>query len=115
MSDTAIYHSAAALIEEQFEMELPPMAEGQEDELLKAMKAALTKRLIYMADHEPEHLKWVLYRIDVSEQKVLAILAEMPLYEAMEKVAGLIIERQIEKAITRRQYSKGGGDLSFDL
>jgi hypothetical protein len=115
MPDITIYQSALSLIGEQFEIELPAEVQQEEDLLLKALKGALAKRLIYLVDHEPEHLKWVLYRIDVNEQKVLTILAEQPLYEAMEMVADLIIQRQIEKAITRREYSKGSGDLSFDL
>ena len=113
--DIDIYRSAAAAIDEQFEMELVNTALPDEQEMLQQMRQALAKRLEFLLSHDPEHLKWILYRIDISEQKVLEILAHNVTDKAVLLIADLIIERQVQKAITRRQYSKGNGEMSFDL
>lgn len=50
----------------------------------------------------------VLYRIDVAEEKAIVALAENAQKEsAGETLARLIIERQLEKVITRRKYRNG--------
>lgn len=114
MTDIAIVQDTVGRIAEQFEMPNLPQATDA-DAFLKKLHRELSERIAYMLEHESEHLKWVLYRIDINEQKVLSILAEQPLYEAVESIAQLIIDRQIQKSITRKQYSTGNGDLSFDI
>ena len=115
MEDLSIYQDASLKIQEQFEtgIELPQGLEQQE--YLQQLRKILAERIAYMLEHERDHLKWVLYRIDVNEQKVLQKLAEQPLHEAVESIADLIIERQVQKAITRRQYPQGNGEMNFDI
>lgn len=48
-----------------------------------------------------------LYRIDVSEQKLKTLLQQNPGKNAGEIIAGLIIERLLQKIKTRRQYNQG--------
>lgn len=49
----------------------------------------------------------ILYRIDISQEKAMAALAENFQKEtAGETLAGLIIERQLQKIETRRKYRK---------
>jgi hypothetical protein len=45
----------------------------------------------------------IFYRIDINESKVkLAFTADKPAWE----IAGLIIERELKKVATRREYSR---------
>lgn len=49
----------------------------------------------------------ILYRIDIAQEKAMAALAENAKIEsAGETLARLIIDRQLEKVITRRKYRK---------
>jgi len=57
-----------------------------------------------LLDSDIQGLLSLLYRIDVSEQKVKTILATVNPGEMAEQIAVLIIERQIQKINTRRKY-----------
>jgi len=57
-----------------------------------------------LLDSDIEGLLSLLYRIDVSEQKVKAILATANQGDMAKKIAVLIIERQIQKIISRMKY-----------
>ena len=70
-------------------------------ELLKEKLAAYINHLI-QADFEK--LVSLLYRIDVSENKLKYLLNENPGEDAGKIIAGLIIERQMQKIKFRRQY-----------
>ena len=53
------------------------------------------------------HLYQVLYRIDVKEEKVRNAFSDNPLAEvAAERIATLIIDRQLEKMKWRQKYSQ---------
>lgn len=72
------------------------------DELI----SALSRRIEVMLDKEPELLFSTLYRLDVLEHKINAVLhssSEPPAHG----LARLIVERQIEKTKTRGQWHKG--------
>jgi dephospho-CoA kinase len=73
------------------------------------MRAILIHEVDYLIGHEQEKLMWILYRIDVPEQKLRQAIAEST-ENAAEVIADMIIQRQIEKAETRAKYSSGGGD-----
>ncbi|MDX2003093.1 MAG: hypothetical protein SFW35_11710 [Chitinophagales bacterium] len=107
-----VQQSAALKICQDFGMEL---ISPSETDYLAVLKSVLVNRLSDLIQYDNEKLKWILYRIDVSEKKVLTLLAENPLQEALEGIADLIIERQIEKAISRQQHSSGEADLEMDI
>ena len=48
----------------------------------------------------------LLYRIDVSEPKLKQLLQQNPEVEAGKIIAALIIERQLQKIKTRRQFNQ---------
>ncbi len=79
------------------------------------LKKILIKRLEEMIDHEFEKFINVLYRIDVSEYKVKKALTEQPFKAGVEKIAEMIIQRQMQKVITRKQYATQQHDLEFDV
>ncbi len=68
------------------------------------IKSKLTSSINNLLDSDIEGLLSLLYRIDVSEQKVKTILATADQGEMAKKIAALIIERQIQKIITRTKY-----------
>ena len=72
---------------------------------LEDLIKALAERIAYMLDKEPELLFSTLYRLDVLEPKINAVLhssSESP----AEGLARLIVERQIEKSKTRGTWHK---------
>lgn len=66
----------------------------------------LTDEIQYLIDFDLDKLWSVLYRIDVSKQKVKDVLATTPFAQHAQGIALLIIERQQQKIITRKQYKK---------
>jgi len=77
---------------------------------LEDLVNSLAARIALMLDKEPELLFSTLYRLDVLEPKINAVLhssSEPPAYG----LARLIIERQIEKTKTRGQWHKGWEEI----
>lgn len=70
----------------------------------EALLQRLTVEVQYLIDYNLEKLWNVLYRIDVSEKKVRELLANTPYTQHAQGIAQLIIERQQQKIITRKQY-----------
>lgn len=50
----------------------------------------------------------ILYRLDISESKLKQLLADNPDEEAGMIIASLIIERQIQKLISREKFQNKG-------
>lgn len=88
---------------------------GDEQRQLAALKKLLSKRIGEMIDHEFPNFVNALYRMDIDEAKVKQALAKQPFSEALDEVAEMIIQRQIKKIITRKQYSSSSHDLEFDI
>ncbi|HYV95084.1 MAG TPA: hypothetical protein VE978_25135 [Chitinophagales bacterium] len=81
------------------------------ENLLEKIRALLIDRIDFLLDHDFEKLLWILYRIDVSEEKAKAALAVTSEKRPAEVLADMIIERQIEKARTRTEFrNKAAGD-----
>ena len=64
----------------------------------------LTTLISNLLDSDIEGLLSLLYRIDVSEKKVKSILATANQGDMAKKIAVLIIERQIQKIVSRMKY-----------
>lgn len=88
---------------------------GDEATRFRELRKVLIRRIEELIDKDTEKLMWVLYRIDVSEQKVKEALAANTSANHAEVIADLIIARQIEKVKTRAEHSDGGPDWSFDV
>lgn len=107
---------ASLLISEPFELEVELNSDQELTDQLTLLKQALADRIYYLLTHNTDQLKGILYRIDVAEQKVLKIVSELSLEESALAIAGLIIDRQLEKVETRRKYSRGANnELSWDV
>ena len=66
---------------------------------------ALAERVAYMLDKEPELLFSTLYRLDVLEEKINAVLHSSD--DPAHGLARLIVERQMEKLKTRGGWQRG--------
>lgn len=89
-------------------------ATGNEEEQFRAFRALLIRRIDELIHHDFEKLKWILYRIDVSEKKLSDTLKDSEA-DAATIIADLIIQRQIEKAESRKRFEQADNDWSFDV
>jgi hypothetical protein len=87
-------------INKELAIELPERIEL--DELQKQLAGYINN----LIQHHFEQLVSLLYRIDVSETKIKTLLQQQPGEDAAKIIAGLIIERQLEKIKTRRQFNQ---------
>jgi hypothetical protein len=117
MTDTSKenIHEAALIIANELLMD-----EEESDKIVhfneyEAVKQFLADRIKYLLEYEPEKMKNILYRIDVSEQRVLEALANNPIHQAVLIIADLILQREIQKTITRKQYSSQAIDPDLAL
>ena len=105
MNQFEIIKETATIVENDFYLDdlkdnLPQSAEDGCQKILDY----LAKRIAYMLDYEFEQLMQVFYRIDLNEQKVKQAItsADSP----SEKLANLVLEREMQKAQTRLAYKQ---------
>jgi protein involved in sex pheromone biosynthesis len=89
------------------EVDLPARISDQE------LKVRLTAHINHLINHDFEKLVSVLYRIDVSEEKLKTVLKENPDEDAGKIIADLIIERQLQK-INSRKETKSNNNIPDD-
>jgi hypothetical protein len=78
----------------------------QEVPTVETLEALLAERINDMINKDFNVLIQLLYRVDVSESKLRQLLQENTTTDASRTIAGLILERQWQKIITRRKYSQ---------
>lgn len=76
-------------------------------EKLEEFRKYLTEKMKEMLDKNYNLLINTLYRIDISEKKLSQLFAAKNKESIPEKLANLIIERQIEKINFRKRYREG--------
>lgn len=67
---------------------------------------ALIKAINDLILHDFDQLIYILYRLDIPEAKLKALLAEHPQKDAAKMIAALIIERQLQKQQSREKYKQ---------
>lgn len=77
-----------------------------EDLSYEKLKEQLTERLVFMLHYEMEKLMGILYRIDVREKDVKAAFDQNNPKLIAPLLAIAIIERELEKAKSRRDSRK---------
>lgn len=80
--------------------------EGMEDRLLLEL---LTKSIAALLAHPGEKLFQILYRLDVPEKKLQAVLNDLPAGQWPEEIAKLIIDREKEREFWRKRYRSESG------
>ncbi len=102
-------------LSEQFELNEQLLPEKKDsDARFKAFRQLLVERIGELIQKDFDKLKWILYRIDVSEKKLTEALKNTE-GDPAEIIADQIINRQIEKAESRKKFGSGEGDWSFDV
>ncbi len=74
---------------------------------LQQLKEYLTKKISELMDKNFDKLVNTLYRIDVNEEKLQQVFIAKNKNILPESIAGLIIERQLQKIEFRRKYKEG--------
>ncbi len=69
----------------------------------QSLKTLLSNRINDLILHDFNKLVMLLYRIDVSEKKLTALLKENNATDAADIIATLVIERQEEKIKSRQE------------
>ncbi|HMJ45792.1 MAG TPA: hypothetical protein VK498_00585 [Ferruginibacter sp.] len=78
---------------------------GDEEQLKnKILFDKLSAQINDLIINDFERLISLLYRIDVSEKKLKEILKEKTSTDSADLIAGLIIERQIQKIKSRKEF-----------
>jgi hypothetical protein len=85
-------------------------AESTPEELTKK----LSEYINYLIVHDFNQLVSILYRLDVSENKLKQMLQDSSAGDAGNIIAALIIERQLQKIKSRRQYNRRDDTISDD-
>lgn len=105
------------LLAENFEInpKLLPAKTLSEEEQWQQFRTLLILRIEELAERNMEQLMWLLYRIDVNENKLKEELKKYPQDMFASVMADAIIEREKQKAATRKKFSSGGdSNWSFD-
>lgn len=76
------------------------LSPDKRDELKKQLAAYLNELLL----HDFHSLVQLLYRVDVSEKKLKTVLQESPNEDAGNLLAELVIQRQLEKLVTKNRF-----------
>lgn len=70
------------------------------------LEALLAEQLEQMISRDFQQFVLLLYKVDVSEHKIRAVLESDISPDAYRKIAALLIERQQEKIISRKTNTK---------
>lgn len=81
-----------------------PVAPGQGGDGREALLLALKNRVLYLIQHDFNRLMTAMYILDVAEARFKAAMAVPGLDNSAAALAEVILEREIEKAATRRKY-----------
>lgn len=95
------FKEPTTLICQDFELDLPFGKQSYSREEVRNWLANVIARLMH---EDMERLLWILYRLDISEKKAvdalsLSIAPDLAL-------ADLVIERELQKIETRREYKE---------
>ena len=93
------------------------LAEINTDLSVQKRQSLKTKLAVYLNDlllHNFQLLVQLLYRIDVSEQKLKQLLQNNKDTDAAAIIADLIIQRQLEKQKLREQFKSDNTDDNAD-
>ena len=70
----------------------------------EALKQAIIVRVEYLLDKDPNLLFSYLYRLDVLEKDLKFALSNLSSLNAIEQIAQLILDRQLDRLQTRKKY-----------
>ncbi len=74
----------------------------------------LAEHIRFLLNKDFNRLIYILYRVDVPEQKVTETLQNHPEQDAGSTIAGLLLERTLQKAYTRQQSNNSDENIPDD-
>ena len=92
-------------LNEKFELNIPVETTQEQMEIF------LASRINQLIENDFTQLLQILYRIDVSEQKLRSLLKQNTGTDAGRIIAVLIIERQLEKLNSREQFRRNDDNI----
>lgn len=84
------------------ELAIPDEDTPSEVDLLKAIQ----ERVLFLLENEPDLLMSYLYRLDIDEGKINAVLAKGPGGNVDSGLAQLILQRQKQRLETKKKYKQ---------
>ncbi len=78
---------------------------------LDELREKLSAHINNLVNHDFEKLVFLLYRIDVDEARMRALLAHKEGEDAPRLIADLIIERQLQKIQSRQHFNQGDNNI----
>ncbi|ULQ51860.1 hypothetical protein [Flavihumibacter fluvii] len=72
----------------------------------EALRKRLAGKVTELINHDFPELVRILYRVDVNENKLKFLLKEKVGEDAAYIIADLLIERQLQKVATRKQFQQ---------
>ncbi|MEO6229579.1 MAG: hypothetical protein ABJB11_04215 [Ferruginibacter sp.] len=81
---------------------------------LNELHQLLAEHINYLIQKDFQKLVFVLYRVDVNESKLKTLLQENRKEDAGNIIATLIIERQLQKIKSRKEYRQKNDDIRDD-
>ena len=104
--DLEVIHNTAKQIIKDFELfGIEISFSGNEQTAYSELKEQLIPVLSKLYKNKPSVFNSLLYRIDVSEKKLNAILNNFSADERSGQLANLIIEREFMKVLTKKFFS----------
>ena len=101
-------HSIQKFVSKDFVLnDYSSLVPNNDFERLEEFRKYLTEKMKDMLDKNYNLLINTLYRIDISEKKLAELFSNKNKEHIPEKIADLIIERQIEKINYRKRYRSG--------
>ena len=74
---------------------------------LQEFRGNLCKVINHMLDHDFERLLNAMYRLDINEDRFKKILTGQKIENVAQNIADLVINRELQKLITRRKHNDG--------
>lgn len=96
----------AAMLQADWGLQLPELVSEE------AILEELEKRILAIADKDPEAFFQLMYRLDVSEQKVRSVLFEQ---DAGMQIAKLVYKRQLQKIEARKMFRSEENEVDEEL
>ncbi|MGN6566653.1 MAG: hypothetical protein ACTHJ0_01810 [Flavipsychrobacter sp.] len=104
--DNRDIQEAAIALREQWDLQLPDLV--SEEQIL----AQLTRRVIVLLERGPDTFFQLMYRLDISEKKLNAVMNED---DVAERIARLIYDRQMQKIQSRHANKKNSEPYDPEL
>ncbi len=87
---------------------------NEKDAVTSDLLQRLSEHINDLVNSDFEKLVQLLYRLDIDEKKLKKVLQENPGHNAAEMIAGMIIERQLQKIRSRRQFNQSKDEIDED-